>query len=93
MQCKLDSEVTTAVIRPGGADGPAPSLEELWAPGKATAGSAVTVLATRKTPPSSQPLPPDTPLLVLALGTGLLWLNTRKGSWAPFPKELGKSTY
>lgn len=72
---------------------PAPSLEELWTPGKAAAGGAVTVLVTRKTLPSSQSLPLDTVLLLLALGTGLLWLETMKESLAPFPKELGKSTY
>lgn len=72
---------------------PAPSLEESWTPGKATAGGAVTVLVTRKTPPSSQSLPLDTALLLLALGTKLLWLKTMKESLAPFPKELGKSTY
>lgn len=60
---------------------PAPSLEESWTPGKATAGDAVTVLVTRKTPPSSQSLPLDTALLLLALGTGLPWLKTMKESW------------
>lgn len=31
--------------------------------------------------------------VLLALGTGLLWLKTMKESLAPFPKELGKSTF
>lgn len=93
MQCKWDSEVTTVTIRSEGADVPAQSLEELWTPGKATAGRVVTVLVMRKTPPSSQSLPLDTALLLLALGTGLLWLKTMKESLAPFPKELGKSIY
>lgn len=43
---------------------PAPSLEESWTPGKATAGDAVTVLVTRKTPPSSQSLPLDSSAVV-----------------------------